>query len=105
MFVMSDSAVDKAKEVLEAEGKAGWGLRVFVAGGSCCGPSFGMDIDEKPGEGDEVVEKNGLKVFIDKQTSETLNGMKMDYVKDGEQKGFVIKGGQEPPEGGCAGCE
>lgn len=104
MFDLSETAIVKAKKVLEAEGKAGWGLRIFMSGSSCCGPSFGMDIDEKPGEGDEVVEKDGLKVFMDKQASETLKDMEMDYVTDGQQEGFVIKGGPQPPEGGCSGC-
>ena len=40
MLTVTNIAVEKAKEVLEAEGKAGWGLRIFIAGGSCCGPAY-----------------------------------------------------------------
>ena len=47
MLKISDNAAEKAKEILKAEGKEGWGLRIFVQGGGCCGPSYGMDIDER----------------------------------------------------------
>lgn len=50
MFTVSDLAAEKIKEVLLAEGKAGWGLRIFKIDGECCGPSYGMDIDEKASE-------------------------------------------------------
>jgi iron-sulfur cluster assembly accessory protein len=107
LLTITDAAAEKAKEVLEAEGKTGWGLRIFIAGGGCCGPAYGMDIDENPKDGDEVIEKNGLKVFTDKDASEKLKDMEVDFIDDGQQQGFVIKGmGEEPPScssGGCGG--
>ncbi len=42
---------------------------------------------------DEVIEKNGLKVFMDKQISETLSGMQLDYYADEEREGFIFTGG------------
>ena len=73
MLKVSDTAAEKAKEILKAEGKESWGLRVFIHGAGCCGPSYGMDIDENAKEGDETVEKNGLKVFVDKEASASLS--------------------------------
>lgn len=105
MFSISDTAAEKAKEILTAEGKADWGLRIFVSEGGCCGPSFEMDIDEKPGNEDLVTEKNGLKVFTDKRTHEGLKGLQMDYIVEGDQEGFVIRaeGGNQAPSCGCGG--
>lgn len=103
MINITDAAAEKAKEILSAEGKAEWGLRIYTAGSSCCGPSYGMDIDEKPVEGDEVVEKNGLKVFLDKGTYERLDGMELDFIDDGERRGFILTG--VPAAGGnCSTC-
>ena len=92
MVTITDAAADKIKEILTAEGKPGWGLRIFAEGSGCCGPSFGMDIEEKAVDGDEVVEKNGLSVFMDKPTSQNLSDKEIDYVTDGDDEGFVIKG-------------
>lgn len=106
-MTISDTATEKAKEILQTEGKANWGLRIFMAGGGCCGPSFGMDIEETPDETDEVIEKDGLKVFLDQSTKESLDGKVVDYVADGENEGFVIQGlegAEEPPPSCSSGC-
>lgn len=108
MVKISDNAAEKAKEILKAEGKEGWGLRVFIHGSGCCGPSYGMDIEEVAGAEDETVEKNGLKVFVDKETLTSLSDKEIDYVKTPEGEGFVINGGAEaaPSCGsGCHSCE
>lgn len=105
MITITDSAAEKAKIVLAEEGKDSWGLRIYNAGESCCGPAFGLDIDEKPTVDDEVIEKNGLKVFVDKTTLSVLSGMKLDYHSDGEREGFVLSGGAAPTcDSGCSTC-
>ncbi len=102
MVAISDVAAEKGKEILASEGKTDWGLRIFTAGGGCCGPSFGMDITEHPVEGDETLEKNGMKVFVDKTASEKLNGMEIHFVEEGENSGFIIRGTQPSSCGpGC----
>jgi iron-sulfur cluster assembly accessory protein len=105
MLKISDVAAEKAKEILKAEGKEGWGLRVFIHGSSCCGPSYGMDLDEKASEGDETIEQNGLKVFVDKEASESLSSKEIDYIKTEQGEGFVINGGEQPSGSSCgSGC-
>lgn len=105
-MVITDKAAEKAKAILTAEGKDNWGLRIYNAGGGCCGPSYGLDLDEQPAADDEVVEKNGLRVFIDKATFEKLSDMQLDYLDNGEQEGFTLSGGAAPScsSGGCSSC-
>jgi len=91
VFSISSKAAEKAKLILKNEGKEGWGLRIFSAEGYFS-PSFGLDIDENPQEGDEVLEKDGLKVFMDKQTFDLLSEIELDYYEDEEQEGFILKG-------------
>ncbi|OGW19374.1 MAG: hypothetical protein A2077_02600 [Nitrospirae bacterium GWC2_46_6] len=105
VVTITDKAADKAVEILAAEGKDGWGLRIYSAEGGCCGPSYGLDIDEQPTADDEVIEKNGLRVFVDKNTVSVLGGMQLDYVADGEKEGFVLSGGDAPScSSGCSSC-
>lgn len=109
MIEISETAAEKAKEILTAEGKQGWGLRVYMADSESCGSSYGMDIEETPNAGDEVIEKNGLKVFIDKVTSLSMSGKGIDFVDDGERSGFIITGdeaadGASSCNSGCGGC-
>jgi len=115
MLKISESAAEKAKEILKAEGKEGWGLRIFMQGGGCCGPSYGMDIDEKAGADDDTVENNGLKVFMNKEASASLSDKEIDYVCTDRGEGFVINGGEAPSCGsgsgasscgsGCSSCD
>ncbi len=105
MVKISDTAIEKVKEILVAEGKAGWGLRIFLTEGGCSGPSYGMDIDEHPAESDEIVEKNGLRLFLDQVTSQAVSGMEIDFIDDGQRQGFVITGGPASSCGtGCSSC-
>jgi len=100
VLTITDAAIEKAKEILTAEGKADWGIRVFVSQSSCCGPSYGMDIEEEAGVEDEVIEKSGLKLIVDRQSLASLGDLQIDFIDDGQHQGFVLKGSQ-PPSCGC----
>ena len=106
MVTVSDAAAEKTKEILEAEGKADHGLRFATAGSSCCGPSYSIDIVDKPVDGDEVIEKNGARFYIEKTTLASITGKEIDFVDDGERQGFVFTGGEAPScsSGGCSSC-
>jgi iron-sulfur cluster assembly accessory protein len=92
-MTITDKAAEKAKAILADEGKDNWGIRIFVAGENCCGPSYGLDLQEEKMPNDEVIEKNGLKVFMDKQTLNTLSGRQFDYYVGQEGEGFIFTGG------------
>ncbi|MDA8170091.1 MAG: hypothetical protein M0Z59_10420 [Nitrospiraceae bacterium] len=63
-----------------------------------------MGIEEKGSAGDEIVERNGLKVYMDAKTSMNLSDMEMDFVEEAEGSGFVLKGGSQPAGGNCSNC-
>jgi len=105
VFSITDRAVDKAKEILTVEGKSDWGIRIYRAGESCCGPSFGLDINELPTVGDEVIERDGLKLFLERMAFERLAGMQLDYYDDGERAGFILTGGSPScSSSSCSSC-
>jgi len=103
MITITDIAAEKAKEILSEEGKTDWGLRFYLAGSSCCGPSYGIDIVEQPTDDDKIIEKNGLRVFVDSDTYQKLEGMRFDYVQEGDREGFVLSGGEAPSCGPSCG--
>ena len=111
MLAISDVAATKAKEILKVEGKDGWGLRIFLQGSGCCGPSYGLDINENPSAGDHTIEKNGLKVFVDKEAVASLDNKEIDYIQTPQGEGFVINGLDAPScsssgcGSGCSSCD
>lgn len=48
-----------------------------------------MDIATKPKDGDIVLEKDGVKIFIDDETNKLLINATMDF---DDVKGFVLSG-------------
>ena len=62
---ITNSAAGKVKELMEREGTAEQALRLYVAGGGCSGLNYGMAFDETPEEDDQIVEQNGIRIFVD----------------------------------------
>jgi iron-sulfur cluster assembly protein len=105
VITISEVAADKIKEILKAEGVPNHALRVSTAGGGCgCGPSFEIMIDDKTGEGDTVVEKNGARVFLDATTASKLEGAELGFISDERGEGFAIGFPGGAPSGGGCGC-
>lgn len=105
-MTVTERAAEKALSILTQEGKGDHGLRVYVAGTGCCGPSYGINIQETQMPNDEVVEKNGLKVYVDKDLFNTLSGMELDYYSDENAEGFIFTGATMSCGSGCdsSGC-
>ena len=106
MITISEVAADKIKEILEAEGVPKHALRVTAAasGGCGCGPSYEIMIDDKTGDGDTVVEKNGARLFVDEATAKKLAGAELGFISDERGEGFAIGFPNGAPEGGSCGC-
>jgi iron-sulfur cluster assembly accessory protein len=97
---ITDSALQQFKKLITDSKADGSGIRVFASGGGCCGPSYGMEISETGEAGDKLLEKDGLKIFIDSVASESLDNATIDYLKQGNREGFSIQG---LPKSGCCG--
>ncbi len=87
---LTEKAIEQVKSIFEAENKGEeYGLRLGVVGGGCSGLSYKIDFDTK-NEKDNVLEFDGVKVFIDLKSSIYLKGVTLDF-KDGlNGKGFVF---------------
>jgi iron-sulfur cluster assembly protein len=94
-------AVSKIRSLLVERKLDGHGLRVFVAGGGCSGMQYGMALESAPGEFDNVVESDGVKVFIDPTSMMYLGGATIDYVDNLMGGGFRIDNPNAVSSCGC----
>jgi iron-sulfur cluster assembly accessory protein len=101
MLELTDRAVEKVKELLAAEQKNGYGLRVVVQGGGCSGFQYGLTWENDQKENDNILEFDGLKVFVDAMSVHYLDGVKIDYVDTLQGSGFKI---ENPNATGTCGC-
>jgi iron-sulfur cluster assembly accessory protein len=101
MLEMTDRAVSKVKELLAAESKDGYGLRVAIHGGGCSGFQYGLTFENSERDNDNVLDIHGLRVFVDAMSGMYLDGVKIDYVETLEGSGFKI---DNPNSSGTCGC-
>jgi iron-sulfur cluster assembly protein len=105
---VTSRALDKMKEVLrEAGGEAG--IRIFVTESCCCGPQYGLAIEDSEYEGDKIVNVDGVKFYIDSFSAERIGEIELDYGVTPFGEGFLIRRagahGDEGHSGGCScGC-
>ena len=102
MITLTDTAETKVKELLEAEGATELALRVAVRPGGCSGFSYEMFFDGDIATDDETATySDGVKVVVDPQSSQLLEGATLDY-KDGlNQAGFSITNPNATRTCGC----
>ena len=68
---VTSRALEKMKEVLsEVGGEAG--IRIFATEGCCCGPQYGLAIEDSAYEGDKIVNVDGVKFYIDSFSAERV---------------------------------
>ncbi|GAB4535609.1 MAG: iron-sulfur cluster assembly accessory protein [Thermodesulfovibrionia bacterium] len=89
MLTITDNAVRSFKRLLEEREAIDYAIRIFTVEGGCCGPSLAMDIVEKPETGDIVIEKDGLKVFLENEAYRFLSEATIDF---SDSQGFIISG-------------
>ena len=100
LVLMTPSAAEKVRELLDEEGDATLGLRIFVAGGGCSGMQYGMTLDEEQ-EGDVVVEVEGVRVLVDEMSAGYISGSEVDYVDSLMGAGFTVNNPNAVSTCGC----
>ena len=100
MLEITESAVKQFKKVLLDAGVKDFGIRIFSSGGGCCGPAYGMDASETGEAGDTVIEKDGLKIFVESESFKKLSTALVDYSDSPGKVGFVLTG---LPTSSCCG--
>ncbi|MFN8398379.1 MAG: iron-sulfur cluster assembly accessory protein [Anaerolineales bacterium] len=107
LFTLTPAASEAVKNILAERNLEGYALRVYVAGGGCCGVNFGMALDNNFRDVDTTFEANGVKVVVDEVSIDYLRDATVDFVNDPMRgAGFAVNSpnaqGHSHGEGGCA---
>lgn len=98
---ISDTAINVVKNLLVAKNVPNHGLRVFVSGGGCSGMQYGMALEAAARPYDHVIEKDGVKVFVDPTSMMYLNQATIDYEDSLMGGGFKIDNPNAVSACGC----
>lgn len=106
---LTSAASQAVKDILTQRNLQGYALRVYVAGGGCCGVNFGMALDNNIREQDQTYNLEGVKLVVDEISIDYLRGATIDFVNDPQRgPGFAVdspsaqRQEHEHGEGGCA---
>jgi iron-sulfur cluster assembly protein len=101
MLELTERAAAKVKQLMAAESKEGFGLRVAVRGGGCSGFQYGLTYEKDQKPNDQVLEFHGVKVYVDAMSTMYLDEVRIDYVDSLSGSGFKI---ENPNATGSCGC-
>lgn len=96
---LSANAIEHLKGLLDKpDGKY---IRVGVQNRGCSGLTYHLEYVDKAGKFDELVEQDGVKVFIDSKALFSIVGSEMDWLDDKLSSRFIFK---NPNSKGTCGC-
>ena len=101
MIIVSDEAAEKIRSLLQREDVSDRGLRVAVRGGGCSGFQYKLEFEEEAGDMDQVIESNGVRIFVDPKSSLYLNGVILRYDDGLMGAGFQVENPNARTTCGC----
>jgi len=100
-LTLTESAIEQVKKLMARDQRQGYGLRVSVADGGCSGYSYKLDFDNQQKPEDLILERNGVKVYVDRASVPYLAGTVIDFATGLYGGGFKFT---NPNATGTCGC-
>jgi iron-sulfur cluster assembly protein len=100
VMTLTDAAAQRVSEIVATRENA-LGIRVGIKKGGCAGMEYMIDLVTEAKAGDDVVEKDGSKVFIAPEAVLYLLGTQMDFEVTKLRTGFVFNNPNQTSACGC----
>ena len=84
---LTENAAKRIQQQLKERGK-GVGLRLGVKQAGCSGYAYTLDYADQAGTEDEVFEAHGARVVIARDALAKLDGLTVDYRREGLSEAF-----------------
>jgi iron-sulfur cluster assembly protein len=97
---LSEKAAKHVANYLSKRGK-GIGLRLGVRTSGCSGMAYKLEFVDETSAEDLIFESNGVKVFVDPKSLPYLDGMELDYTREGLNEGFKFNNPNVKDQCGC----
>jgi len=97
---MTSNAATRVRGYLAKRG-SGVGLRLGVRKSGCNGWAYTIDYADAVQPDDVVFDQSGVKVIVDAESLELIDGTEIDFVKDGLNEAFKFRNPNVKGECGC----
>jgi len=100
MITLTDSAVERIRDMVAKKDEA-IGLRIGVTESGCSGYSYALDFAKEIAANDTVIEQADVKVVVDEASMPILDGIELDFVKQGLNQSFKFNNPNVVSSCGC----
>ncbi|MEX0430844.1 HesB/IscA family protein [Spiribacter insolitus] len=97
---LTERAADHIRDALARQG-SGMGLRLGVRTSGCSGFMYTVDYADAVADDDTLVEQHGVSVVIDRKSLPFLEGVEVDFVREGLNERFSFRNPNVTAECGC----
>lgn len=99
-ITISERAANHIARYLEKRGK-GIGLRLGIKTTGCSGLAYKMEYVDEARPDDLLFEQHGVKLFVDPDSMQYIDGTEVDFVREGLNEGFKFVNPNEKASCGC----
>ena len=100
MIQVTDTAAKKIKANLDKRG-SGVGIRIGVRTTGCSGLAYVLEYVDRVETDDVTMSNNCTNVIVDKKSLPIIDGITVDYVRQGLNEGFEFNNPLEKDRCGC----
>ena len=100
MITVTNTASNKIKRNLTHRG-TGMGIRLGVRTTGCSGLAYVLEYVDTLAPEDTAFEQDGFVVVVDPKSLTLMDGLEVDYVRQGLNEGFEFKNPNEKDRCGC----
>jgi iron-sulfur cluster assembly protein len=101
MIQLTESAADAVRTAITRASAPVEGLRIAVDAGGCAGFKYLMGLVAKPDPDDIVIESEGVKLFVDRDSIARIEGTTVDFVSGLQSSGFTFDNPQAKSSCSC----
>lgn len=99
-ITLTENAAKHVLNFITKRGK-GVGLRLGVRTSGCSGMAYKLEFADEIGGDDLQFDTNGVKVLVDPRSLPYIDGMELDYVREGLNEGFKFNNPNVKDTCGC----
>lgn len=101
VMTLTDAAADRVKAIVDNAGSDANGIRVGIKKGGCAGMEYAIDLVTEPNAKDDLIERNGAKVWVAPEAVLYLLGTQMDFEVTTLRSGFTFHNPNQTSACGC----
>lgn len=99
-ITLTENAAKHVKNFIAKRGK-GVGLRIGVRTSGCSGMAYKLEFADELGSDDLQFASNGVTLLVDPKSIPYIDGMELDYTREGLNEGFKFNNPNVKNQCGC----